>query len=105
MIRYIVRVWVEAAHEDAWSAYMRDEHLPEVFATGCFDEMAMARRAEADTNGEVAFEMSYLTDSTRFGRYNCEFGPALKADHVERFGAVTRAEREVMDVLLVRRNA
>ena len=99
MIEYVVRVWVQTPHAGAWRAYMGDQHIDEVLATGCFAGATFSRRPEADTPTEQAFQTVYGSTTEDFARYNAEFGAALKADHSQKFGSVVRAEREIMQLL------
>ena len=96
---YIVYITVAASHVDAWVDWMRDVHIPEVLDTECFDSATFVRDLEAETP-ERSFRISYRAISPEmFDRYQSEFGPALRDDHVARFGDVTSARRELLPIL------
>ena len=100
---YVVFVAVDNDSNDAWFRWMRDDHIPDVLATGCFGDATIVRDAESDTEHETAYRILYRAHSeAAFERYQREFGPALRDDHVARFGSVTRASRELLPILLRR---
>ena len=94
---YIVLVWVQREHADAWGEYMARTHVPDMMDTGCFVTSHMARDEESDTDDEVAWRVYYVTrDRADLDRYLAEHAEAMRADHVESFGGVVRAKRELL---------
>ena len=78
---YVVFVAVDNEHNEAWFRWMRDEHIPDVLATGCFSDATFVRDADADTSSQTAYRILYQAHSdSAFQRYQDEFGEALDLD-------------------------
>ena len=100
MILYLVQVSIDREIADQWQRWMQDIHIPDVVATGCFQNAWMARMAESDTEARRAYRMVYLAKSKdSLDRYQAEFAPALQMDHTERFEGRFDASRELLDVI------
>jgi hypothetical protein len=75
MITYEVTAVVEEALSDAFERYMRETHIPEVLATGCFEAAVFSRSTP--------------------GRYRTGYVARTRADlvrYLERHTAVLRAD-------------
>ena len=93
---YAVTVTVDPAAAEGWARWMVDVHMPEVVATGFFDDAIFYRHAGAD-GASPTFEIHYLTtDLDRLGRYQAEAAPALQRDHTQRYGGQASASRRVL---------
>ena len=57
MIAYEVTVDVEERLVDGFMAYMRQQHIPDILATGCF------AHAELNRASETRFRQRFLTDT------------------------------------------
>lgn len=100
---YAVFVAVENEHNEVWFRWMRDEHISDVVDTGCFSDATLVRDPDADTETHTAYRILYRAHSdSAFERYQREFGEALRAEHIARFGGVTHAHRELLPILLRR---
>lgn len=98
---YIVFVAVDNDHNAAWFRWMRDEHIGDVLDTGCFTDATFVRDADNDTAAQTAYRVIYRAHSERaFDEYQEAHGERLRAEHVELFGTVTTARRELLPVLL-----
>jgi hypothetical protein len=96
---YIVYIAVAEARADSWSDWMREVHIPDVMATGCFAEAVVARDEEADRDGMRAWRIVYRAPSRGvYERYRDEFAEALQRDHTERYQGDFEARRELLDV-------
>jgi hypothetical protein len=94
MVRYLVVAEVPADYADAWRTWMLTEHIPAVMATGCFDRALFWRGISGDT-----FFVEYLCpDVAAFQQYEERFAPQLRRDHAERFGALVRLQRYLMQL-------
>ena len=58
MILYNVTINIDHDAHDEWVRWMREEHIPEVMATGCFLEHRMSR-VLADDEGGVTYAVQY----------------------------------------------
>ena len=80
MIRYDVTLEVNAAQATAVAEYMRDVHIPEIFATGCFRSIRFERASP------TRLRTSYASQRTGdLDRYLREHAPSLRAAFQARF--------------------
>jgi len=90
MIRYEVRLEVDPAHAAAIESYMRDEHIAEVLATGCF----IGARFERAESG--AFRTTYVAATPGdLDRYMADHATRLRADFLTRFPDGVTPTREL----------
>lgn len=101
MIIYAVTSEVEAPAAAEWLAWMRETHVPEVLATGCFTRCRIAELEEpASPAGYVTFVFEYEAPTAELlARYREQFAPALRQSATARYGAVVRATRTVRRVI------
>lgn len=92
MVVYEVRVAVEEDLAEAFEAYMRRRHLPEILATGCFQRIRFVRGGA----GRFAtwYEAARRADVDRYLA-----GPAavLRADFLAHFPEGASVERDVWE--------
>jgi hypothetical protein len=89
MIRYEVVLDVPPALAAAVSEYMRDVHIPEIFATGCFRAIRLERASPTRLRTSYAVQRS---DDLEY--YLREHSPALRAAFQARFPAGITISRE-----------
>ena len=94
MITYEVTATVDASLIDAYERYMRDRHIPDVLASGCFVGASFAR-SEAGRY-RIRYE---VRDRAVLDRYVAEHAPRLRADVERHFPSGVTLGREVWDVL------
>ncbi len=89
MVRYEVTVEVAPAHAPRFERYMREKHIPEILATGCFAEIRF------DRGDGGAYRTSYAAASRAdVERYLAEHTAAFRADFQAHFPEGVRATRE-----------
>ena len=80
MINYEVTLQVEPRLAAAVEEYMRQSHIPEIFATGCF------RRIRFSLASPNRFRTSYQADGqVDLDRYLREHAPRLRTEFQTRF--------------------
>jgi hypothetical protein len=80
MLLYEVTLQVDPSLVGAVEEHMRREHIPEVFASGCF------RRIRFDRASPDRFRTSYEAPTeSDLQRYLRDYAPRLRADFQERF--------------------
>jgi len=85
MVLYNVTVSVDPAIAEEWLQWMREIHIPEVMATGCFLESRLSR-VHGEEEGGLTYSVLYLSpDQTTLTRYQKEFAPALQLAHSQRY--------------------
>lgn len=89
MIRYEVTLEVEAARAGEVAQYMRDVHIPDIFATGCFRTIRLER------GSATRLRTTYLAArADDLDDYLREHAPVLRAAFQARFPAGIRLTRE-----------
>ena len=101
MIVYNVTCHISADMEAEWLAWMLNEHLPEVMATGCFLEVKMMRLlTQADDDEGVNIAVQYTAQSMAdYEHYRDTHAPALQAKTREKYGERVLAYRSLLEVL------
>ncbi len=128
-IRYEVTARVPLDAAAAYERYLREEHIPDLIATGCFVEAEFSRTGDLDGGAggtspqgsrpearaaltprmatpptasppAVTFRSAYLApDRAALDRYLSEHAPRLRAHALERFSAGLTFSRAVWSVL------
>jgi hypothetical protein len=89
VIRYEVTLEVDQKSADALERYMRGEHIPEIFRSGCF------KRIHFDRASNSRYRTSYEAESqAKLDRYLDYYAPRLRADFQARFGSGITITRE-----------
>jgi hypothetical protein len=99
-VMYAVAIRVDQAIAAEWLEWMRQVHVPEVLATGCFRRCTIQREAANGTvDGRVGFVLEYLAGSAELlTRYQREHAPALQVAHTTRYAGRFEATRSVRAV-------
>ena len=99
MILYNVTSSLDAAIADDWVAFMRDTHMPEVVATGCFIKSQLLRLLDEEDGGITYAAQYYAVSLEQLEAYQAHFAPALRADLDKHFGGRYAAFRTVLEVV------
>lgn len=90
MIAYEVTAELEEGLIEAYEHYMRERHIPEVLATGCFQAAVLAR------SGPGRYRSTYLARTQGdLDRYLEQHTAALRADFAAHFPGGVSLGREV----------
>lgn len=90
MVRYEVRVLVRTDLASAFEAYMREKHLPEILATGCF------RSIRFEQDGDMTFRSCYEARSqTELDQYLTAHTGHFREDFLAHFPEGCEVRREV----------
>lgn len=91
---YEVTAVVELEMAEGWERYMRERHIPDVLATGCFTRASLARA----TGGR--YLIRYQLDSRAdLDRYLAQAAPALRAEFAARYPGGVALTRETWELL------
>ena len=89
MVTYEITATVAPTLAEAYERYMRERHIPDLLATGCFVG-AIFSRAEAGR-----YRIRYESPSRdTLGRYLAEHAPGLRAHFEAQFPAGVQLSRE-----------
>lgn len=85
MIIYNVTVKVENEIRDEWVKWMKNKHIPDVMATGCFKEYRFSKILVDDEDG-VNYSIQYLCDSMEMlESYQENHASDLQKEHTLRY--------------------
>ncbi len=99
MILYNVTSSLDAAIADEWVVFMRDTHMPEVLATGCFIKHQLLRLLDEEEGGITYAAQYYAVSLEQLEAYQTHFAPALRADMEKHFGGKYASFRTVLEVV------
>jgi hypothetical protein len=94
MIIYEVTAIVEARLAEAYEGYMRQQHIPDVLESGCFQQAELS----AATPGRYRIRYEASTDDD-LARYLATHAPRLREDFASRFPEGVVLAREVWTVM------
>ena len=98
-ILYNVTVSLEASIFPEWLTFMRDDHIPKIFATGCFSGYKICRIIDESTENYSVAVQYFAVDEERFRIYTVKFAPTLQKEYMAQFGSDAPAFRTVLHVL------
>ncbi len=99
MIIYNVTVSVDNEVHEMWLAWMRHTHLPEVMATGHFQNARICRvLSEGDSGATYAIQYT-CTDMAAYERYRDKHAERLKAESEKYYGGKAIAFRTLLEVV------
>lgn len=99
MILYNVTVSIDPSVNEEWVAYMREKHIPEVIASGCFVEARFCR-VNGEEEGGVTYATTYLCSSQEmYDHYNANHAAELRKEFNERWAGKFAAFRTFLDVV------
>lgn len=91
MVLYEVSVQIRADLSAAFEEYMRIKHIPEIWATKCFQQIHFDK-AEASQ-----YRTSYqATDLTDYQRYIDQYAAAMRADFMQHFPEGCTVTRQLL---------
>ena len=100
MIIYNVTTKVESVIAKDWLQWMKEEHLPEVKATGCFQEAVVLRLLQADDEEGPTYTVQYKAESKiLYDKYIENFAGILREKIFAKWGNKTIAYRSLMEVV------
>lgn len=90
----------ESIHTD-WLTWMKEEHIPQVLATGKFEKATLVRVLVEEDMGGVTYSVQYKTNSREaLEGYYKEHAPKLRAEGLKKFADKVlsfRTELQIID--------
>ena len=100
MIIYNVTIKTDPSISEAWLRWMKEEHIPDVVATGCFTHARIMRLLEVDDSDGPTHAIQYFAESRAlYNRYIQNFSDAMRKKATEKWGDKFVAFRSVMQVV------
>ena len=63
MIIYNVTIKIEPAIDTEWLAWMKDEHIPDILSTGCFQKAFIYHLLDTEEDDGITYAIQYHADS------------------------------------------
>lgn len=82
-----------------WLAWMKETHIPDVMATGFFEDYKLCRILHTEDDGITYAIQYFCKDLDTFEKYRTEYAPKLQAAHTERYQGQYVAFRTLMEIL------
>ena len=99
-IVYSVTVKPDLDIESAYVDWLKNEHIGEVVATGCFDSAQFYKILAEDETDGASYNIQYsTTDMTRYFNYINDHAPLMRSKGKEKFGEKFHAFRTVLKSL------
>lgn len=100
MIIYNVTTKVDNSIATDWLQWMKETHIPEVIATGCFSKYHIMRLIEVDDTDGPTYAIQYTAESKAlYNRYISEFAPELRQKTLQQWGNKVIAFRSVLQMV------
>ncbi|OON70708.1 DUF4286 family protein [Hymenobacter sp. CRA2] len=99
MILYNVTSSVDPEVAEEWVSYMRDEHMPDVMATGYFVKSQLLRLLNEENDGYTYAAQYYCINTDQLDEYQRMAAPGLSANLETRFPGQYVSFRTVLEVL------
>lgn len=99
MLLYNVTVKVSRSIEKEWLEWLREEHLPDMMATGKFTHHRLCKLLLDEPDGVTYAVQYFCPDFSTYQRYQEENAPALREEAIKRFGDKQVSFRTLMELL------
>lgn len=100
MIIYNVTIKVAESIKDAWLQWLKEEHIPEVIATGCFTHAIPTRLLEIDDSEGPTYAIQYHAESKAlYNKYIDKYAGILRQKSFDKWGNQFIAFRSVMQIV------
>jgi hypothetical protein len=100
MIIYKVTIKAENAIAGAWLQWMKEEHIPDVINTGCFNNATILRLIEVDDTDGPTYAIQYKAESKAdYNRYIQLHAHEMRKKVSDKWGNQVVAFRSVLEVV------
>ena len=100
MVVYNITLQLNRSIEQDWLQWQKNEHAPEVLATGCFNEYKMFLLLGEESSETVTYVVQYFAPRIEdYKHYMNEYAPALRKKMIEKWGDKFIAFRTAMQVV------
>lgn len=100
MIIYNVTTKVTHQIEKDWVNWIKQEHIPDIVATGCFTHAHILRLIEVDDSEGPTFAVQYHSPGKElYNRYIQEFAEAMRKKAFDKWGDQFISFRSVLEVV------
>lgn len=100
MVIYNVTVKVQTAIHQQWLEWLKDIHIPEIIATGCFEKATISRLLEVDESDGPTFTVQYFAaEKQDYDRYIDSHAISMRDKAMKEWGNQFIAFRTIMEVV------
>jgi hypothetical protein len=100
MILYHVTIKINQSVAAEWLNWMQEVHIPDVMATGCFNDFRITRMLYEEDDDGVTFSVQYVAPSEEDLIYYSEkHAPRLQKEHRDKFSNQFVAYRTVHEII------
>jgi len=100
MIAYNITIKLLPQIEKEWVAWQRNEHIPEMLASGCFTDYKLYRLLEQDESDGLTYIIQLFSSSlAQYQAYIDNYAGALRQKALDKWGNRFIAFRTVMQVV------
>jgi hypothetical protein len=100
MIAYNITIKLLPQIEKEWVAWQRNEHIPEMLASGCFTDYKLYRLLEQDESDGLTYIIQLFSSSlSQYQAYIDNYAGALRQKALDKWGNRFIAFRTVMQVV------
>lgn len=100
MMVYNVTIKVDHSIHAAWLNWLKEEHIPEMIATGCFTHAVTLHLFESDDEEGITYAVQYyVADKEAYERYISNYAEEMRARGKKKWGDSFIAYRTVMKVV------
>jgi hypothetical protein len=86
MILYSITINIDHQVHEEWLAWIKNEHIPDMLATGLFVENKVLRLLNEFDNGGITYSFQYYLNSMEdYIRYETEHASRLQNEHMKKF--------------------
>jgi Domain of unknown function (DUF4286) len=100
MFLYNVTIKLDWSIHEEWLKWMKEKHIPQVMATGCFSDYTLVRLLEIDETEGPTYATLYKVESkSDYNRYIAIHATALRQEGLDRWGSLFIAFRTIMEIV------
>ena len=100
MIIYNVTTLVAHTVKELWVEWMKQKHIPEVMAKGCFVKHQFVQLLELDETEGVTYAIQYYAETLdAYNKYIELYAPSLRDDSLKNWGKEVIAFRSIMQLI------
>ncbi len=99
MFIYNVTINIDKEVEQEWVSWMKQKHMPDVMASGCFTETQLLKVWGPEDLGPTYSAQYKFTEMADIEKYQKNFANALQAEHKSKYGEKFTAFRTVLQVI------
>lgn len=97
---YNVTTKVDLQIAVAWLQWLKEHHIKEMVATGCFTHAVILQLTEVDESDGLTYAVQFYADSqTLYNRYITEFSSGMQQDVLKKWGDKVISFRSVLRVI------